>query len=67
MGLTRILRSKRTRNASAITMLVEAGMALRRGKKRLAVLFLGAAALAYRWSGVGILLELLIRGYQWLR
>lgn len=48
-------------------MLVEAGLALARGRRRIAVLLLGAAALAYRFSVLGFVVEALIRVYQWRR
>lgn len=67
MGLTQVLHSRGARQLGAVSMLVEAGLALARGKRRLAALFLGAAALAYRVSALGILAEVLIRLYQWRR
>ena len=67
MGITRVLRSRGARNLSAVSMLVEAGLALARGKRTIAALLLGAAALAYRFSAVGFLAEVLIRLYQWRR
>ena len=67
MTLTQILRSKRARQLSAVSMLVEAGLALARGKRRLAAMLLGAAALAYRFSALGFLVEGSIRLYQWQR
>ena len=48
-------------------MLVETGLALARGKRRLAALLLGASALAYRFSYLGFVAEVLIRFYQWRR
>jgi len=48
-------------------MLVEAGLALSRGKRRLATMLLGAAAIAYRFSYLGFVAEVLIRLYQWQR
>ena len=48
-------------------MLVESGLALARGKRRLAALLFGAAALAYRFSYLGFVAEVLIRIYQWQR
>ena len=67
MGLTDAFDSKRSGQISAISMLVEAGLALYRGEKRIAALLLGAAVLAYRWSFVGAIAELLIRVYQRVR
>lgn len=67
MGVTRVLDSQGARRLSAVSMLVEAGLALVRGKRRLAALLLGAAALAYRFSFLGVVAEVLIRFYQWRR
>jgi hypothetical protein len=67
MGLVDELGSKRSGRISALTTLVEAALALYRGETRIAALLLGAAALAYRWSAVGIVAELLIKLYQYLR
>ncbi|EMA51033.1 MULTISPECIES: hypothetical protein [Halococcus] len=67
MGLSDLLTSKRSGLVSAVSMLVEAGLALYRGDKKIAALLLGAAALAYRWSFVGAIAEILIRAYQRLR
>jgi len=64
MGLTDILDSKNTRTLSALSMLAEAGMALYRGNKQVAAMLAGAAVLAYRFSWVGMVLELAIRLYQ---
>lgn len=67
MALLDFMASRSFRRLSSLSMVVEAGMALLRGNKRVAALLLGAATLAYRWSWVGILAELGIRGYQWTR
>ena len=67
MGLTDAFESKQAGQLSAISMLVEAGLALYRGDKRVAALLLGAAVLAYRWSFVGFVAEILIRIYQRVR
>lgn len=66
-GLDRLLNSSNARNLSTVSMLVEAGLALARGKRNIAALLLGAAALASRWSAVGFLAEIAIRFYQWRR
>lgn len=65
--LTRLFDSRSARNLSTVSMIVEAGLALARGKRKIAALLLGAAALASRWSVVGILAEIAIRFYQWRR
>jgi len=67
MGVTQALNSNGARRLSAVSMLVEAGLALARGKRRLAALLFGAAVLAYRFSYLGFVSEVLIRLYQWQR
>lgn len=67
MGLANAFKSKQAGQISAISMVVEAGLALYRGEKKIAALLLGAAALSYRWSIVGIVAEALIRIYQRVR
>jgi len=67
MEITQILRSPQAKQLSAISMLVEAGLALRRGNEKIAAMLAGAAFVAYQWSGVGFAIELLIRFYQWAR
>lgn len=67
MGLANAFKSKQAGQISAISMLVEAGLALYRGEKKIAALLLGAAALSYRWSIVGVVAEALIRIYQRVR
>jgi len=67
MGLTDLLTSKRSGQISALSMLVEAAIALYRGERDVAALFLGAAALAYRWSFLGAVAEILIKAYQRIR
>jgi hypothetical protein len=67
MGLISLLTSKRSGQLSALSMLVEAAIALYKGKKDVAALYLGAAVLAYRSSVVGAIAEILIRAYQRIR
>ncbi|HET7322896.1 MAG TPA: hypothetical protein VFJ06_01040 [Halococcus sp.] len=67
MGLAKAFNSVRSGQISAISLLVEAGLALYRGDKRIAALLLGAAALAYRWSAVGLVAQILYRIYQYIR
>lgn len=67
MGLAKAFNSKRAGQVSAITMLVEAGIALYRGEKDVAALLLGAAVLAYRWGLVGTIAGILIRIYRRVR
>ena len=66
-GLAQLFGSRRARNLSTVSMIVEAGLALARGKRKIAMLLVGAAALASRWSAVGFLAEIAIRIYQWRR
>jgi hypothetical protein len=66
-GLNRLFNSRSARNLSTVSMIVEAGLALARGKRKIAARLRGAAALASRWSVVGILAEIAIRFYQWRR
>lgn len=67
MGIAKAFDSNRSGKISAISMLVEAGLALYRGDKRIAALLLGAAVLSYRWSFLGAIAEILIRVYQRVR
>ena len=67
MGLAEVFKSKQAGQISAISMLVEAGLALYRGEKDVAALLLGAAVLAYRWSIVGTIAGILIRIYRRVR
>lgn len=67
MGLAKAFNSKRAGQISAISMLVEAGLALYRGEKKIAALLFGAAALAYRWGIVGTIAGILIRIYRRIR
>lgn len=66
-GVGRLLGSNSAKRLSALSMVIEAGLALVRGKRKIAALLLGAAALASRWSVVGFLAEIVIRVYQWRR
>jgi hypothetical protein len=67
MGLADAFNSKRAGQVSAISMLVEAGLALYRGEKDVAALLLGAAVLSYRWGLVGTIAGILIRIYRRVR
>lgn len=67
MGLLDILASANARRLSALSMFAESAMAFLRGNRHVAALLFGAGVLAIRWSWVGILAELGIRGYQWTR
>jgi hypothetical protein len=57
--------SKGSRNLSTLTMLVEAGVAFVRGNRRAGIGLLAAAALAYKWSPLGYVVEAIIRLRQW--
>jgi hypothetical protein len=47
-------------------MLLEALNAARKGSWKVAAAFLGAAALGYRYTGLGLAVELAIRVYRFL-
>jgi hypothetical protein len=64
MGLNALLGSKTMERASTLSMLVEAALSWSRDERRVAVLFLGAAALAYRWSALGLAAEGAVRLYR---
>ncbi|WP_255150544.1 hypothetical protein [Halorarius halobius] len=55
------------RGLSVGTMLLEALNAARKGSWKVAAALLGAAALAYHHSGLGLVVELAIRLFQYLR
>jgi hypothetical protein len=67
MELTEVLNSKSVQRLGVVSTLVDALMALSRGEKRLAAAFLGAAALAYQWSSLGLLVQVLLRAYRRFR
>ena len=67
MSASKPLNASNSGKLNAIAMLVEAGLSLVRGKRKLAAMMLGAAALAYRYSKLGFIAQLLIRFYQWRR
>ena len=67
MGILNFLASKHARRLSALSMLFESAMAFRRGNRLVSGLLLGATVIALRWSWLGIVAELGIRGYQFLR
>jgi hypothetical protein len=48
-------------------MLLEALNAARKGSWKVAAALLGAAALGYRFTGLGLVVELAIRLYQFLQ
>lgn len=64
MGLLRLIGGKRTRVASALSVLGEAAMALYQGKRRLGMMLLGVAVLMYRWSPIGWVAYLAMRYYR---
>lgn len=61
MGLLKMLGSKRARQLSVLSTLLEAVMALRRGKKKLAALLVGVAVLSYKRSGLGFVAQLAVK------
>ncbi|MWG33250.1 hypothetical protein [Halomarina oriensis] len=64
MTLGDLLSNGTTRTTSALSMLFEAALALSRGKRRIAALFVLAAVVAYRFSWVGFALQIAIRLYD---
>ncbi|WP_101297333.1 hypothetical protein [Halegenticoccus soli] len=64
MVLKKLLGSKWSRRLSALSFVAQAVSALKRGKTKLAVALVTAAAIAYRSSVAGIVIELLLRGYR---
>jgi hypothetical protein len=67
MMLTDVLDSTSLKGLGVATTLADAVVALSRDEKRLAVAFFGAAALAYRWSYIGLLAQVLVRAYRRFR
>jgi hypothetical protein len=63
MVLSRLFASRWTRLFSVLSVVVTGLRAVIGGNRRLGVLLLGVAALAYRWSPVGIALTLLYHRY----
>ena len=61
MGLTALLDSRSVRLAGTLSMLAEAAVSWSRDERRTAVLFLGAAAIAYRFSALGLAVEGVLR------
>lgn len=67
MALSNVLDSNTVKGLGVASTLVDALMALSRGEKKLAAAFVGAAALAYRWSSLGFLAQVLLRAYRRFR
>ena len=61
MGLKSFLGSKRTRQLSALSMLVQAGSALKKGNVKLALLYVAGAAVSYKNSAAGFLAQVGLR------
>ena len=61
MGLNDFLNSKRTRQLSALSMIVQAGSELKKGNLKLAVLYLAGAAVSYKNSAAGFVVQLGLR------
>lgn len=57
MGLKRLLGSRATRSLTVVSVLVEAKQALEGGKRLRAVALLGVAALAWKWTVVGMVAQ----------
>lgn len=67
MNLTDLLSSDESRQLNALSLLAQAGLALHRGNRQIALLLAGAAVLAYRVSWLGIVAQLAIRLYKQFR
>jgi len=63
MVLTKLLGSKWSRRFSLVSVAVNGVRALLRGNRRIGVLLIGLALLAYRWSPLGIAVTLLYYRY----
>lgn len=61
MGLNSFLNSKRTRQLSALSMVVQAGNELKKGNLKLAVLYLAGAAISYKNSVAGFVVQFGLR------
>jgi hypothetical protein len=61
LGLKKLLGSKRTRQLSALSMLAQAGNELRKGKLKLAALYVVGAAVSYKNTTVGLAMQALFR------
>jgi len=67
MNLTGLLSSNESRQLNALSLLAQAGLALYRGNRQIALLLAGAAVLAYRVSWLGIVAQIGIRLYKQFR
>ncbi len=63
MVLKKLLGSKWSRRFSVVSVVVTGVRALLRGNRRIGVLLVGLALLAYRWSPLGIAVTLLMHRY----
>lgn len=54
MALSKLLGSKTARSLTALSVLNEARRALSRGRRTRALVLLGVAALAWKWTVVGL-------------
>lgn len=61
MGLNDFLKSKRTRQLSALSMLVQAGSELRKGNAKTALLYAAGAAISYRNTVAGFVVQVGLR------
>ena len=61
MGLKSFLGSKRTRQLSALSMLAQAGLSLKRGKALLALAYVVGAIVSYKNSVAGFVTQVALR------
>lgn len=61
IGVKKLLGSKRTKQLSALSMLAQAGNELRKGKAKLAALYVVGAAVSYKNSAAGFAVQAVLR------
>ena len=64
LGLRKLLSNKRTKQLSALSMLMQAGRELKRGDVKLAVLYVVGAAVSYKNTAVGFAMQAALRAYR---
>ncbi|TYT63210.1 hypothetical protein [Natrialba swarupiae] len=60
MVLKRLLGSKATRSLTVVSVLTEAKRAFARGRRTRGLLLLGVAAMAWKWTVIGLLAQGLV-------
>ncbi len=64
MDLKTFLNSKQVKQLGALSMVVQAGLALREGKVKLALLYVLGAGVSYKNSTVGFVAQIALRAYR---